>query len=207
MRRFLLFGRPVLLLTLVAMPMGASALEVVANFDGGGTDTAPVTDVVDAYLGRGGLGWGEGWYKYINNATYTVGTDNTTPLDVGAGNYLDLSMTPAQDTSPGRYGSVCRSYSGIDFTQSHSIDFKYRVNEILPSPLKSLARRLTDINYSTLPTTLKERPAQTAPGSSAAMAAKQTGSTRRKWGTGSCSTATTTTRHLRTRETSIPLLS
>jgi len=136
MRRFLLLWVPVLLFAGIVLPTGAYALDVVANFDGGGTDALPVTDVVDAYTGMGGLGWDAGWYKYINHAMYTVGTDNTTPLGTGTGNYLDLTMIPTQDTSPGRYGSVSRSYAGgIDVAQSHSIDFKFRVNEDISDPI------------------------------------------------------------------------
>jgi hypothetical protein len=108
----------------------AATVDVVANFDGGGTDALPVTDVIDAYNGTAGAGWAEGWYKYTNNVTYTVGTSTATPLATGAGNYLDLTMTPASSSSPGRYASVHRSYAtGIDVSQSHSMEFKYRVNE------------------------------------------------------------------------------
>jgi hypothetical protein len=108
----------------------ADIVNVAADFDGGGTDVSPVTNVVDAYNGTAGDGWAEGWYKYSYNATYTVGTSSATPLATGAGNYLDLTMTPTVSSGNGRYGSVHRSYAmGIDLSQPHSMQFKYRVNE------------------------------------------------------------------------------
>jgi hypothetical protein len=93
--------------------------------------------VIDAYTGMAGGGWAEGWYKYANNATYTVGTNSVTPLGTGTGNYLDLTMTPTVDSGTGRYAAVSRYYTdpleGIDLTLSHSVDFLFRVNEDLSS--------------------------------------------------------------------------
>jgi len=127
---FLLMIATVVAMTLAVQPAGATAIEVVANFDGGGTDAVPVTDVVDAYTGRPGDGWAEDWYKFVATGIYTVGTTNTSPLATGAGNYLDLTMTPTASSGTGRYAAVSRSYAtDVDVTQSHSVDFKYRVNE------------------------------------------------------------------------------
>ncbi|HLA84135.1 MAG TPA: dockerin type I domain-containing protein [Thermoguttaceae bacterium] len=129
---FLCLFAAAIALTFAVGQAGATEIEAVANFDGGGTDAVPVTDVVDAYTGMAGDGWAEGWYKYTNNATYTVGTNNTAPLSTLGGNYLDLTMTP-NDVSTGRYCSVSRYYTdpleGIDVTLSHSVDFQFRVNE------------------------------------------------------------------------------
>jgi hypothetical protein len=136
-----------LAMAIVAGP--ATAFDMVATFDGGGTDAAPVTDVVDAYTGMAGNGWGEGWYKYIRTgtATYTVGTNNATPLGTDTGNYLDLTMTPTVNSGNGRYGSVHRSYAaGINCELSHSIAFKFRVNEDVqnPGPLNAYFTSSTD---------------------------------------------------------------
>lgn len=129
-----LFATAIAMAFIVA-PAGAAEVQAVANFDGGGTDAAPVTDVIDAYTGMAGGNWAEGWYKYTNNSIYTVGTTNASPLSTGGGNYLDFTMTPLEGTT-GRYDSVSRSYAtDIDVTQSHSVDFMFRVNEDLSDPV------------------------------------------------------------------------
>jgi len=102
--------------------------ETIANFAGGDSST-----VVDAWPGKAGGGWAGAWIEYSSYATYTVGTTNTAPQvdpisDTGI--YVDISMTPTRSSSPGRYGSVARDYTaGIDVTKSHTIEFKYRVDE------------------------------------------------------------------------------
>ena len=52
-----LLGISILVLAFMLAVTPASAVDVEAYFDGGGTDASPVTDVVDAYTGMPGGGW------------------------------------------------------------------------------------------------------------------------------------------------------
>ncbi|MBN1589183.1 MAG: PEP-CTERM sorting domain-containing protein [Pirellulales bacterium] len=118
----------VALLTLVLLIAPANAAEVAAHFNGGGSNTAPITDEVDAYFGMGGSGWTAGWSENSSLNCNAI-TDNTNPLGVDTGNYLDIT---AVATSASTGFGTARSYSaGIDVSQSHTIEFKYRINEDL----------------------------------------------------------------------------
>jgi len=107
-----------------------SAAVVTAEFVDGSTDGTPVTDKVDAYPGMAGGGWTGPWTEKTGTVTYTVVTDDSAPLDAGTGKYLDLT-TLSSSTTEG--GSVARAYTafgnGIDVTEPHSVEFKYRINE------------------------------------------------------------------------------
>ncbi|MBN1912214.1 MAG: PEP-CTERM sorting domain-containing protein [Pirellulales bacterium] len=112
-------------LLLAAVPANA---EVVAEFNGGGSNAAPVVDVPDAYYGMVGDGWATEWIESISSTvTYTVTTENSNPLGVGTGNYLNLV---ADSGGTGKGASVGRSWTdGVDLAMSHTIEFKYRVDE------------------------------------------------------------------------------
>ncbi|MBN1912215.1 MAG: PEP-CTERM sorting domain-containing protein [Pirellulales bacterium] len=116
----------VLAATLLVAP--AEAVEVVANFDGGGSSTAPVTDVVDAYVGMAGDGWAAEWIEAVSSTTsitLNAVTDNANPLAVGTGNYLDFTTTC---TASNKGASIGRDVD-IDLSEPHCIDFSYRVDE------------------------------------------------------------------------------
>ncbi|MBN2023006.1 MAG: hypothetical protein JW809_09440 [Pirellulales bacterium] len=115
----------------------AAEMMVVANFDGGGSDAAPVTDVVDAYTGMAGDGWAGPWKKATSISSMVETVLNTNPLSAGGGNYLNsvISNTGATNAR----GSVGRSYKydattnpgGWDVTKDHQVTFKFRVEESL----------------------------------------------------------------------------
>lgn len=130
------------LVALVGVWAGVPALAIqitlTANFDGGGSDAIPVTDVVDAYPGMPGDHWASEWKKATyNSPTLTDTVLNTSPLSTGGGNYLSTVME-AGATLNGR-GAVGRGFigdpannpEGIDVTKDHTISFKYRIDEDL----------------------------------------------------------------------------
>jgi hypothetical protein len=111
-----------------------------ARFDGGGSDVAPVTDVVDAYTGMAGAGWQGPWrYGATSSAVSSVGVlspgdagfDEIKPGETGA--YLKVEVDHNGGAS---YGGVTRNYktytpfdSGIDWSEDHTIEFTIRIDE------------------------------------------------------------------------------
>ncbi|MBN1589188.1 MAG: PEP-CTERM sorting domain-containing protein [Pirellulales bacterium] len=125
-----LIGIPIVLAALVVtiVPALAVDVEVIAQFDGGGSTAAPVTDVVDAYTGMAGDGWTGPWEPSQYTAfTYTATTEDTTPLGTGNGNYLKLV---GEAGGAGTGASVHRYYTdGVNVTKSHAIEFSFRIDE------------------------------------------------------------------------------
>jgi len=124
-------------IVLILAVVPAIAVEAVAEFVGGGSNSAPVTDVVDAYFGMEGSGWTSGWAEVKTATTHTVATATIAPLHTDAGSdttYLDLVVESSSTAL--KYGATERDFTaGIDVTLPHSIDFKYRVDEdLLNSP-------------------------------------------------------------------------
>lgn len=111
-----------------------------AHFDGGGTDVAPVTNVVDAYTGMAGAGWQSPWRSGgTSSAVSTIGV--VAPADPGfneikpgeSGSYLSVQTDHNTSAS---YVGVVRNYktytpydSGIDWSKDHSIQFTIRIDE------------------------------------------------------------------------------
>jgi len=112
-------------------PYGGMSL-VAARFTGGGSDTAPVTDVVDAYVGMPGGGWATPWEKATLRADATVAVSTASPVKSG-GEYLSVSAVGTTEATMGR-AVVARNYKttadpGIDWSAEHTIKFTVRIDE------------------------------------------------------------------------------
>ena len=115
------------------LPIGGMS-EVVANFDGGNA-----TDVVDAFTGIAGNGWAGPWEVNLSatNETLNASAGVVASSDAGFqelhpndGNYLQLTLN---DTENPINGTVSRDYKnirpGIDWRESHTVDFTIRIDE------------------------------------------------------------------------------
>ncbi|MBN2024409.1 MAG: PEP-CTERM sorting domain-containing protein [Pirellulales bacterium] len=107
------------------------AVEVAAHFNGGNSDT-----VIDGYPGMAGDGWADAWTPIATRSDLAA-TVVESGGDLGAGNYLDVALTPNVASKTGS-GSVSRRYyDGIDLAEPHVIEFKYRIDENILDPLGS----------------------------------------------------------------------
>jgi hypothetical protein len=117
--------------SLLGSPSQVTAENIVAYFDGGGSDATPVTNVVDAYTGMVGDGWSSEWTRMTSRGgNPTVQVLNSSELTTGSGNYLDI-VSPADSDGETR-ASVCRGYNDgatIDITKPIQYKMTVRINE------------------------------------------------------------------------------
>ncbi|MBN1910899.1 MAG: PEP-CTERM sorting domain-containing protein [Pirellulales bacterium] len=109
-----------------------TSVELVANFDGGNTQSTP-----DAYTGCWGNGWEAKWDPGVLQTSNPPGV--MTPMDLdyspldpanNTGNYFHVTAN-ADGSDPGRISLFrdCRGELGMDVTQPYSIDFLLRIDE------------------------------------------------------------------------------
>jgi len=120
--------------------------QVAAHFDGGGSSTVPVTNVVDAYTGMAGNGWNGAWGQKLSQATLTAnvvasGDPGFDELQSGTGAYLSLTAQGNLGTTEASAG-VGRDYScinveGVDWTKPHIVRFKLRIDEDVDGALST----------------------------------------------------------------------
>jgi len=123
----------------------AGSVTVVADFNGGNTDT-----LVDAYPGMAGDGWANGWVVASRDGGELSATvvEGGTPLMADGGNYLTTTITTTADNGQATIG---RSYAaGIDVSKDHAIHFKYRIEEYLPTNFTDALDAYKIFDYSSV---------------------------------------------------------
>lgn len=104
--------------------------QIIADFAGGGSTAAPVTNQVDAWTGMAGDGWQTDWsFTSTGNVTRVAEVLDSAPLTPGE-NYLQFSTI---NTSPTlvRTGAVHRQYDSVSMGLQQTVSFQFRLDSAL----------------------------------------------------------------------------
>ncbi len=130
-RRFRSWAIPLLVATLGAGAAQTAQAQIDANFTGGNS-----TEVVDAWRGMAGDGWGGAWGSAVQSSrggALSASVVSSSPLEPSGGDYLGVSITSATELIYGQVNRQYTSYGEVDRSKAHSVSFLFRLDSELGS--------------------------------------------------------------------------